>query len=334
MRTQLRTSRVGTRILPFNLTGSGTTVSGNLSGSGISATLASSIFTVTPKWGFRTPPFIFGATTIATPGGYVLGSSPANSTFGVSTFNAAGSATDAVIHALAVGWDTTETLGSRASYDISCPMPMLVDVFKVQGTGTAAVTIGGLRASLVDNGTGNYTLTFNDPAHNPSTTYIPNVVGTTCAVACVAPSGNNALNVRTYNSSGTLVDADFYLYCFKRENITLYGDLRIPLETSQNRGRVHFYRITVTGGVPALTHAPYGTTITDNGVGDFTVTYPPGSAFAREAIVMTGGGLKTQAHSSSTTSFRVLNFNAAGSATDPATMDALVLGFDDVSQFR
>ena len=38
-----------------------------------------------------------------------------------------------------------------------------MEAFSVDGTGTASIVIGAARATLTDNGTGDYTLTFLDP---------------------------------------------------------------------------------------------------------------------------------------------------------------------------
>lgn len=93
--------------------------------------------------------------------------------------------------------------------------------FKVTGTGTAAINVGSLSASLTDNGTGDYTITFNEAFKR-----IPVVVATAMtaglyaevaaasATACQILLKTTAANVATDGIVNVIVlgfdDADEY----------------------------------------------------------------------------------------------------------------------------
>lgn len=66
--------------------------------------------------------------------------------------------------------------------DIKSPQrAMRMLSFRITGTGTAAIAEGGFDATLTDNGTGDYTLTFTNPfARLP--TVVANVVTANCYV--------------------------------------------------------------------------------------------------------------------------------------------------------
>ena len=81
--------------------------------------------------------------------------------------------------------------------------------FKVTGTGTAAISIGKYDATLTDNGTGDYTLTFTKAfARNP-------VVVASCATATcyaeVKSATTTAVNILTVANDNTATDAVFHV---------------------------------------------------------------------------------------------------------------------------
>lgn len=81
--------------------------------------------------------------------------------------------------------------------------------FKVTGTGTAAINTGATERTLVDNGTGDYTITFAK-----SGTRAVNAIATsgTAALYCaVTALSSTAVTVKSYDAAGSATDAIFYL---------------------------------------------------------------------------------------------------------------------------
>lgn len=70
---------------------------------------------------------------------------------------------DNSFYALVLGWDNPSIAGvSRRVVEVPQLKPRL-EVFRVDGTGTAAIDFGSTDATLTDNGTGDYTLTWKEP---------------------------------------------------------------------------------------------------------------------------------------------------------------------------
>lgn len=65
-----------------------------------------------------------------------------------------------------------------------------IEAFEVDGvSATAAINIGSLRASLVDNGAGDYTLTFTDAfARKPMAVATSQTTGVLCEIAAISAS--------------------------------------------------------------------------------------------------------------------------------------------------
>lgn len=78
--------------------------------------------------------------------------------------------------------------------------------FKVQGTGTASILVGESDASLTDNGTGDYTLTFSKPFAR-----VPVVVAssmTAGAIIQVAVASVSACQLVVTDAAAAALDAD------------------------------------------------------------------------------------------------------------------------------
>ena len=88
-------------------------------------------------------------------------------------------------------------------------LPRLL-AFRVDGTGTASILEGGFQATLVDNGTGDYTLTFATPFVR-----VPvcsgNVVGATAGIVNIAAVSVSSVQINIFDAAGSAADADFHL---------------------------------------------------------------------------------------------------------------------------
>lgn len=81
---------------------------------------------------------------------------------------------------------------------------------RVTGTGTAAISFGSKHATLVDNGTGDYTLTLVKPGRQAI-----HVVGCVCVTAgCyaeVAATDSSTVQILTKSNANAATDAVFHL---------------------------------------------------------------------------------------------------------------------------
>lgn len=82
--------------------------------------------------------------------------------------------------------------------------------FKVTGTGTAAINQGAADATLTDNGTGDYTITFVKPFQRaPIVTVAPATTGIHCEIASASAT---AVRIKTFAVADgtTATDAVFH----------------------------------------------------------------------------------------------------------------------------
>jgi hypothetical protein len=81
---------------------------------------------------------------------------------------------------------------------------------RIDGTGTASVLEGSTEVTLVDNGTGDYTLTF-DTAFKRVPIVVGMAVGASAAIVTASSVSASAVTIKTYDAAGNAVDADFHL---------------------------------------------------------------------------------------------------------------------------
>ncbi len=85
-------------------------------------------------------------------------------------------------------------------------------LLRVDGTGTASILEGQFDATLVDNGVGDYTLTFVTPFKRVPVC-VGSAVGATAAIVNVVPSVS-AVQVLVKDAAGSAADADFHIAVF------------------------------------------------------------------------------------------------------------------------
>jgi len=326
------TDRIGVRGVPLRVSGSGTTVTHSTAiGSYDSVTLASSVFTCTPHYAFRIPPFLFGQAGTTSAGGVVTFSNVNVDSFKANSLSGAGAAADNTINVLPFGFGTVLTDSYSLINMVSMDFPCYLECFKIQGTGTAALSNNATRAVLTDNGTGDYTVTLREGLSNSLPLVFGTAVGNTSATLNVHSIGPTSVQVKTYDAADAPVDADFYLFLFCPSSSYLHGNNRAPLQCTQRNARFHLIQIDVTAGTPVLTYAPFGTSIVDTGIGIYTITFA--TPFKREPYVLVGNQ-RANISDPSATSIVVRAFTAAGALADPSTpIYLLVYGFDDANEY-
>jgi hypothetical protein len=243
------------------------------------------------------------------------------------TKNSAGSNADGLCHGLIYGWDSADTINTAC--DVS-----------VKNTGLAPrllpITLSA-PSTLVE---GKYLASAS--AVSEVTTLIwarafqraPIIIG--CATTLgntvnITSSSVSGAVVCQYDSDGSATTGGMHLFVLGWDRENRIGRRRMSLKVPQLAPRMLAFNITVTGGTPVITGYD-GATITDNGVGDFTLTFT--KAFLRAPVVVasSSGSGAVAVTASSTTACTVKCSNAAGSAQDPTTVGVLVVGFDNAQQ--
>jgi hypothetical protein len=225
---------------------------------------------------------------------------------------------------------------SEPIQDVLISSPYYLEYFKVQGTGTASILTHKARATLVDNGTGDYTITLREASGSGAgLVALACPYGSTVAACGIDAVTANSVRVKTYSHDGTALDADFYLFLFCPQGGYLHGNNYAPLMSDQPKTRIEFIRMPVTAGVPTLSEAPPYYSVADTDVGVYTLTST--KPFLREphvfAVFDTAGFANVDSVDSD--SFIVRAFGSTGTATDPAsgTVFIMVVGNDDAREW-
>lgn len=203
---KVRTSRKGAELLAFSFNDAGFTA---LYGGGSLGTLTNNGTgdnTIVLNRGFASTDVVVVATP-KTLGGSCIIETATDDRFRVKCFNAAGAANNTGANVFVLGYNRLSEHGAlRAPLQTRQLKPRLL-LFKVTGSGTAAINYGDEDAALTDNGTGNYTLTFVN-----SFLRAPIVLATAASArAAVTAQSTTACTVKTSNAAGAAADAVFYV---------------------------------------------------------------------------------------------------------------------------
>lgn len=244
---------------------------------------------------------------------------------------AASAGTD--FHGLILGYDNyyaDEVVSPGQALKTTRRSPRMMG-FKVQGTSTAALLIGTPEATLTDNGTGDYTVTFKRPFNTA-----PVVVATPLTAnrgACIVSSSVNAVRIQTATfPGGALSDADFELLVLGYDTLNSGSRMERAIQAPARKPRFLAFSALANGS--ALGFGANDAALTDNGTGDYTITF--NKPFAREPIVVAGVGTASVFATVSTvssTAIRILTKTTAGAVANDAIINAFVLGSDVATEY-
>jgi len=251
--------------------------------------------------------------------------------------SATGTKTDGDVYAIIAGFDSnfTDNLRSR-QFDVKTTQTRArLMAFHIDGTGTASLVGGSFDATLTDNNTGDYSLTFAKP-YNRAPVVVP-ICLTAALTAAVSASTITGCRILTTDSSGAPTDADIYCLVFGWDSTSISGGLHRPIMSTQRQARLLPMQVNVAGGTPTIGIGSELATIVDNGPGDYTLTYT--DKFLRTANFAmpiatnnVGVGAYAVAKSNLVTALNVTVFNTSGVAVDNSGVDILVLGFDSPNE--
>jgi hypothetical protein len=189
------------RLMGFKVTAAGAV---GVGGTQASMAIASSVYTATFQRAFGRDCMVW-CTPIAAAQKACNVTAVSASACSVATFSAAEAAEDNSFYMLVLGWDAKdEHYGMNKLIQVPQRKPRL-EAFRISGSGTASIALGSTDASLVDNGTGNYTLIWNRPFVRE-----PIVIATAKAgrAQCLAAATNTGVAVGSFGATGTAADDD------------------------------------------------------------------------------------------------------------------------------
>lgn len=264
-------------------------------------------------------------------GGYaIINTLPASNVLTCELLGAGGAGDDGTGYALSFGWRMSATdTGSPQLVKATFPRPVLVPVY-ITNNGSISVVTGLDGVTAVRNSQGNVTVYFK-PACANGMAAVAAAVNTTAYTAKIASLTGVSVNVITYDTASALVDTAFVLLVALSKSRDLYGRGRSNVLVPLRSPRIIAGRVTTTIGVPAVTiggtAGGVDVTVTDNGLGDYTLTFA--KPFRRAPVVIPTGlaGRAQLKSAASVSAATIVTFNAAGAAADDS-FDFIAIGSD------
>lgn len=275
---------------------------------------------------------VAGIGTDVADGGYVALDNASTATsktaFQLNSLGTAGSADAGTVYGLCLGSDSlfTDTTGSMGNNVVATSARPRILLFRC----TASAIVQGTRdGTFVDNGTGDFTINFRTAFGSANVIAIPTIINATGGSALIESVSAASVRVKTFNTSNAAADLPFMLAVVGWGTLSESYNKRAEILSTQRKARLMGFNITGTG-TAALTYDGGGS-LTDNGTGDYTITFD--KAFKRTPIVVATGNLARAAIQAvpSTSAVRILTFNAAHSAAD-ALVSVLVIGYDSTDE--
>ena len=293
--------------------------------------------TMTPKAGFRRAPICVCTSNwnnIAANGGGYIDGNPTAASLTVGTHSGgAGAGDDGTLNALMLGYMSGDAVRGRVrGFDLGGQFdrPKLY-LFKVTPA-TPALNIGNYHGTLAKTGTGDVTITFNEPFGNDAVTAVATpILGTRAEIHASASKGS--VRVKVF-ANGVASDTPFYLAVYGSASLA-YSRAEGLVVTPSNKPRLIAGVITYSGGVPSVSVGTGAFTLTDTGTGDVAVAFT--DPFAREPIVVaspTSATLVTVKAAATSSGFSLTHFTAAGVAGDPSALHFLAFGSDDSAEYK
>ena len=289
---------------------------------------------------FNRGPVVVGSpgADVADGGFAMFDTLPADGAITMELAGAAGSGDDGTGYVIAMGFGDADT----DRFDDAQIVRTTINDGKLLGwritnNGTVAVASGGLQASVARVSTGIVTLTFS-PGHPKIRSAKATPINASCRAERITSFDGDSITVKITDEGGTVQDSDFTLLVLVSGNMDSSGGYRDPLRVPQLYPEIVCGRVLDTAGTPSITlgGATNGVdfALTDNGVGDITVTLTaPG---LRTIVpVVTAKDNRAQLLLTPTLDvFRVGIFNAAAAATDDSfDFICLVYNADTAQEF-
>lgn len=282
---------------------------------------------------FARAPLLF-STPYDTSAGSIsgAGATPTATEVRPASQNSAGTGVDSTTNFLAFGWDYPEEQsheGHSFSVKSSLIDHRLISTI-VDGANGECLT-NFAQISGVKTDTGEYTFTF-DRAFGQAPYVFATALGAACAVVNVNASAPGEVSVLVSDEDGSPVDQSFSLFVFGQDSRDSSGKNRRIIKCTQRLARLETFRISVTGGTPSLSIGSERGSVSDEGTGEYKITFT--KPFARSPEVLCSsqvGRIVTTEQDSQ--ELEVYAFTNAGSAVDPTSVDILVMGYDDAINY-
>lgn len=246
----------------------------------------------------------------------------------------AGVADDGTGDYLIFGYDSSDT--DRVVSQIVKATKRRTRMFggKLTGSGSGiTVNFGTSDISASRTSTGVYSLTFKRAFSRTPIVLACGIKSSAVRAPKVTAKTAKDCIVSIFDETGTVQDDAFYIVVIGSDIRDEHGLAYAPVENSQRKPRIVVGQVTVSAGTPTFSiNSNEFSSVTDNGAGDFTLNLS--DVFRQECIVIaTARAGRAQVHTGSASAPRLICLSAGGVATDPTTVDFILLGTDDPSEY-
>lgn len=262
------------------------------------------------------------------------------SQFRVSALQGGGAADPGSMYALIAGWDSPDTSQClMQAVKTNITRPRLI-AMSVDGTGTASITRGSGQATLTDNGTGNYTLTYTTAFGCAEPLVYATCKGVDPNSPVVESSTSTGCEIQIANQAGTATDADFDIVILGNDGTPMDSgvELQRSIQCPWRKPVMLAFTIDVSGGTPSLTIGGEFATITDIGVGNYSIDLKADYQFAATPVVLvcanSNNGRANVSSPTTKSSVEIVVAQADGGALQDYGANVLMFGsFRDATEY-
>jgi hypothetical protein len=189
------------RMMGFRISSAGAVTIGGTQGT---CSVASSVYTITFTNAFSRDVMAW-ATPINTSQHATRITAVSATSVEVSMFDSSEAAADCAFDLLVLGWDSKdEQYGMGRAIQVPQLKPR-IEVIRIDGTGTANLSCGDTDATLTDNGTGDFTLTWTQPFARAPLVF---VTGLDDRAQLKSAPTSTAATIVTFDTDGVASDAE------------------------------------------------------------------------------------------------------------------------------
>lgn len=252
---------------------------------------------------------------------------PTVSAWTINAVNTAGTGDDGTIHALGLDWGSPDTTVMQIPQRVlSSAGGARLMGFKVVSN---AITEGKKQATL-SVASSVYTFTFTN-AFARAPIVVASSVETTSGALRVSAATASGFAITSTTEGGVAGDKDFEVLVLGWDREDAQWGRRYALQVPQLKPRLLAFTVTGTG-TAAITYGVGDAALTDNGTGDWTLTFTKAFKRAPVCVVMGQTGRCCIKSAVSTTAVTVVGFAGDGTTATDQIFHVFCLGFDSAME--
>ena len=325
MFTELLTSQVGSRLIPFKITTTATpSITANIGGDNFTTLTrnAAGKATLVPvePW-VRVPVVIGGVASSIADGGYVnYDTTPVDNSIVLEALSPAGAGDDGSFYGLALGWDWDDT-------DVTTDQILRCSnrgarIILGQVTSAAAISQGAGQFTITNPSTGVYVLTYSRAFSREPLVFVTPIAAAQKSYKVTSTA--ESATITMYSAAEAAEANAFLVLVFGFDSTEDTGRQLALVNTPRGKTRMIGLRVDGVSGTPVVGLGNNNIGITDNGTGDYTLDFSGvpwfdqvSPTYGKLMVFGTSKDSRFQLAAVPTDdTFQMLQFGATGTAAD------------------